>query len=81
MDPHLDLIRFKFKSAMNSINKKNKIKLYHMSINKMSMSNLIYIEECSTKHLLWFVDLQNNLELTYKWISVQKPKPMMGHKS
>jgi hypothetical protein len=46
-----------------------------------------------TKHLLWFVDLQNNLEfynlpclsfvqgLTCKWISAQELRLMMGYKS
>jgi hypothetical protein len=46
-----------------------------------------------TKYLLWFVDLQNNLEfynlsclsfvqgLKYKLISVQEPRLIMGYKS
>jgi hypothetical protein len=49
--------------------------------------------DCYTKYFLWFVDLQNNLEfynlvclsfvqgLTYKCISAQESRLMMGYKS
>jgi hypothetical protein len=50
-------------------------------------------KDCYTKHLLWFVDLQNNFEfynlpclsfvqeLKYKWMGIQESRLMMGYKN
>jgi hypothetical protein len=69
----------------------NKIK--KEMVRKSQSCALMASSFCYTKHLLWFVDLQNNLEfynlpclsfvqgLKCKWISAQEPRLMMRYKS
>jgi hypothetical protein len=79
-----------------NINRKLKYGYFNhfiLSDNINGQIQFIHLHNCYTKHLLRFVDLQNNLEfynlsclsfvqgLKYKWISAQEPRLIMGYKS